>query len=69
MIFAPPRHGTMSPMSIPVYVDAYSGYKANERTLRFWLDATLEGDELEGVYEIAEVENPLVRPERRVFQS
>ena len=28
-------------MSLPIYVDAYSGYKANERPLRFQLDEDL----------------------------
>jgi hypothetical protein len=36
-------------MSIPIYVDSYSGYKANERPLRFELD--------DRTYEIAEVED------------
>jgi len=44
-------------MSLPIHVDAYSGYKANERPIRFWLDATLHENELTGVYEIEAVED------------
>ena len=36
-------------MSLPIHVDAYSGYKANERPIRFHLD--------KGLYEIEAVEN------------
>ena len=35
------------PMALPIYVDAYSGYKANERPHQFVLD--------EEIYEIAAV--------------
>ena len=35
-------------MSLPIYVDAYSGYKANERPRRFTFDEdTFEIDEIE----------------------
>ena len=30
-------------MSLRIYVDAYSGFKANERPMRFWLDPSLGG--------------------------
>jgi len=36
-------------MSIPVYVDAYSGYRANERPMRFHLDRC--------VFDIVAIEN------------
>ena len=36
-------------MSVPIYVEAYSGYKANERPCQFTLN--------EEIYEIAEVED------------
>ena len=55
-------------MSLPIHVDAYSGYRANERPRRFWLDATLDGDELEGVYEVAEVEARWYDPNAEYFK-
>ena len=47
-------------MSLPVYVDAYSGYKANERPRQFVLD--------EDVYEIAAVEDQWYSPEAIFFK-
>src|SRR5437899_7213576 len=47
-------------MSLPVYVDAYAGYKANERPRKFELD-----DEL---YEIAAVEDQWYSPEAMFFK-
>ena len=47
-------------MSLPVYVDAYAGYKANERPRQFELD-----DEL---YEIAAVEDQWYSPEAMFFK-
>src|SRR5437899_2541534 len=47
-------------MSLPVYVDAYAGYKANERPREFELD-----DEL---YEIAAVEDQWYSPEAMFFK-
>jgi len=47
-------------MSLPVYVDAYSGYKASERPRQFELD-----DEL---YEIAAVEDQWYSPEAMFFK-
>jgi hypothetical protein len=38
------------PMSVEIHVDAYSGYKANERPISFWLDPDINN--LTGVYEI-----------------
>ena len=49
-------------MSLPIYVDAYSGYKANERPQRFWLDGDV------GVYEIAEVEAGWCEPDSTYFR-
>ena len=47
-------------MSLPVYVDSYSGYKANERPRQFELD-----DE---IYEIAAVEDQWYSPEAMFFK-
>src|SRR5436309_11478823 len=47
-------------MSLPVYVDAYSGYKANERPRQFELD-----DE---IYEIAVVEDQWYSPYAMFFR-
>jgi hypothetical protein len=55
-------------MSILIHVDAYSGYRANERPSRFWLDATLHDDELTGVYEIEAVEDHWYDPSAEYFK-
>src|SRR4029453_19089035 len=47
-------------MSLPVYVDAYSGYKANERPCQFTLD--------EQVYEIAAVLDQWYEPSATYFK-
>src|SRR5262249_4839767 len=47
-------------MSLPIYVDAYSGYKANERPRDFTVD--------EDLYEIAEVEDRWYEPEAMYFR-
>jgi hypothetical protein len=47
-------------MSLPIYVDAYSGYKANERPLRFHLD--------EEVHEIALIEDRWQDPNAEYFK-
>ena len=47
-------------MSMPIYVDGYSGYKANKRPRQFELD-----DEL---YEIAAVEDQWYSPEAMFFK-
>jgi hypothetical protein len=44
-------------MSLEIHVDAYSGHKANERPICFWLDTTLEESELMGVFEIEMIED------------
>ena len=44
-------------MSLLIHVDAYSGFKANQRPLRFWLDAAIRENELTGVYGIETVED------------
>jgi hypothetical protein len=49
-------------MSLPIHVDAYSGYKANERPVRFWLDALIRENELTRVYEIEVVEDRWYEP-------
>jgi hypothetical protein len=47
-------------MSLPVYVDAYSGYKANERPRDFTVD--------EDLFEIAEVEDRWFEPDAMYFR-
>jgi len=47
-------------MSLPVYVDAYSGYKANERPRQFTLD--------EQIYEIAAVLDQWYEPSATYFK-
>jgi hypothetical protein len=47
-------------MSVPIHVDAYSGYRANERPCRFVLD--------ERIYEIAAVEEQWYSPEALLFK-
>ena len=55
-------------MSLPIYVDAHSGYRANERPIRFWLDAILHGNELTSVYEIETVEDRWYDPSAEYFK-
>ena len=47
-------------MAIPIYVDAYSGYKANERPLRFRLNGE--------TYDIASVEERWREPNAECFK-
>jgi hypothetical protein len=47
-------------MSVEIHVDAYSGYRANERPQRFTLD--------EEVYEIASIEEQWRSPEALFFK-
>jgi len=47
-------------MSLPIHVDAYSGYKANERPRDFTVDQDL--------YEIAEVEDRWYEPDAMYFR-
>ena len=47
-------------MSLPIYVDSYSGYKANERPIRFHLD-----DE---TYDIASTEDRWQDPNAEYFK-
>jgi hypothetical protein len=51
----------MCPMSLPIYVDAYSGFKANERPRHFTLD--------EEIYEIAAVLDQWYEPTYFKVQS
>jgi hypothetical protein len=55
-------------MSIPIHVDAYSGYRANERPIRFWLNATLRENELTRVYQIEVVEDRWYDPNAEYFK-
>ena len=48
-------------MSLPVYVDAYAGYKPNERPRQFLLD--------EDIYEIAAVLDQWYEPAATYFKS
>jgi hypothetical protein len=47
-------------MSLPIHVDAYSGYKANERPCQFVLD--------EEIYEIAAVQDQWYEPSAMYFK-
>ena len=47
-------------MSLPIYVDAHSGYKASERPLRFSLD--------EEAYDIASIEDRWLEPDAEYFK-
>jgi hypothetical protein len=47
-------------MSLPVHVDAYSGHKANERPLSFYLD--------EETYDIASIEDRWLDPDAEYFK-
>jgi hypothetical protein len=49
-------------------VDAYAGYRANERPEAFWLDARMEETELKGVYEIEAVEDRWYDPNAEYFK-
>jgi hypothetical protein len=51
-------------MFLPIHVDAYSGYKANERPLRFSLEERLDSP----VYEIAAVEDRWQDPNAEYFK-
>jgi hypothetical protein len=42
-------------VSIPIHVDAYAGYRANERPISIWLDPDI--DNFTGIYEIEVVED------------
>jgi hypothetical protein len=53
-------------MSLPIDVDAYSGYRANERPLCFWLDPDI--DNFTGVYEIEAVEDRWYDPNAEYFR-
>ena len=55
-------------MSLRIYVDAYSGYKANERPIRFWLDPAIRENELTGLYEIEAVEDRWYDPNAEYFK-
>ena len=42
-------------MSLSIYVEAYSGHRANERPLRFWVDPMIEEHGgVSGVFDNAE---------------
>jgi len=53
-------------MSLPIHVDAYSGYKANERPQAFWLDVQIE--QFTGIYEIEAVEVRWYDPNAEYFK-
>src|SRR5688572_9523749 len=56
-------------MSLPIHVGAYSGYKANDRPVRFWLDPQIQDDnEPTGLFEIAEVEDRWYDPTAEYFK-
>ena len=47
-------------MSLPIYVDAYSGYRTNERPQRFTLD--------DDIYDITAVEDRWYQPDAEYFK-
>ena len=47
-------------MSLPIYVDSHSGYKAKERPLRLTLD--------EEAYDIASIEDRWYEPDAKYFK-
>jgi len=53
-------------MSLPIYVDAYSGSKANERPISFWLDPDI--DNFTGIYEVETVEDRWYDPNAEYFK-
>jgi hypothetical protein len=54
--------------STSVFSAIYSGYRANERPIRFWLDPMLGEDGLTGVYEIDKVEDRWYEPDAEYFK-
>jgi len=55
-------------VSLQVYVDAYSGYRANERPLSFSVDLATGEDGITGVYDIEAVEDRWYDPNAEYFK-
>jgi hypothetical protein len=55
-------------MSLPIYVDAYSGYKANERPLSFSVDIAIGENGVTGVHDIDAVEDHWYDPSAEYFR-
>ena len=55
-------------MSVPIHVEAYSGYKANERPLSVSLNPTIREDGVEDVHDIDAVEDRWYDPNAEYFR-
>jgi hypothetical protein len=55
-------------MSLPVYVEAYSGYRANERPLSFSVDIATGENGVTGVYDIDSIEDRWYDPNGEYFK-
>ena len=55
-------------MSLPIHVEAYSGFKANERPLCFSLDIAIGENGVTGVYDIEAVEDRWYAPNAEYFK-
>ena len=55
-------------MSLPIYVDAYSGYRANERPLSFSLDVAIGENGVTVVYDIDAIEDRWYDPNAEYFK-
>ena len=56
-------------MSLSIYVEGYSGYRANERPLRFSVDPMLEEHRgVSGVYDIEAIEDRWYDPDAEYFR-
>jgi hypothetical protein len=55
-------------MALPIHVDAYSGYKANERPLSFSLDIAIGENGVTNVHDIDAVEDRWYEPDAEYFK-
>ena len=55
-------------MSLPIHVEAYSGYKANERPMSFSLNPTIGENGVEDVHDIDAVEDRWYDPNAEYFK-
>ena len=55
-------------MSLPIHVEAYSGYRANERPLSFSLDIAIGENGVTGVHHIDAVEDRWYDPNAEYFR-
>ena len=56
-------------MSLPIHVEAYSGYRANERPLSFSVDIATGENGITGVYDIEAVEDRWYDPNAEYFKA